>query len=147
MNTDSAVTPLCLPGLLSLSSSQSFTSLLADGCTTRTIRFDLEPLSSIECYQFPPFCLCNSFWVFLLLIFLFWVSILMLSSPLPPPPPLVLLILATCPVHCPLMHRTLSIISFTPVLDLITSFRILSLFVMFNNDHSMLRWVTASFFS
>ena len=27
---------------------------------------------------------------------------------------LVLLILATCPAHCPLMHRTLSIISFTP---------------------------------
>ena len=60
---------------------------------------------------------------------------------------LVLLILATCPAHCPHMHRTLFIISFTPVLDLIISFRILFLFVMFNNDLSMLRWATASCFS
>ena len=47
---------------------------------------------------------------------------------------LVLLILATCPARYPLMHRTLPIISFTPVLHLIISFRILSLFVMFNNN-------------
>ena len=60
---------------------------------------------------------------------------------------LVLLILATCPAHCPLMHRTLSVISFTPVLHLIISFRILSLFVMFNNNPTILRWATASFLS
>ena len=59
----------------------------------------------------------------------------------------MLLILARCPAHCPLMHRTVSIISFTPVLHFIISSRILSLFVMFNNNISMLHWVTASFFS
>ena len=68
-------------------------------------------------------------WVSLLLGFLLWGvhSDVILAH-------LVLLILATCPVHCPLMHHTLSIISFTPVLHLIISFRILSLFVMFNNN-------------
>ena len=35
---------------------------------------------------------------------------------------LVLLILATCPAHCPLLHRTLSIIFVTQVLHLIISF-------------------------
>ena len=57
---------------------------------------------------------------------------------------LVQLILATCPAHCLLMHRTLSVISFTLVLDLFILFRILSLFVMFNN-RSMLCWAPASF--
>ena len=58
---------------------------------------------------------------------------------------LVLLILAACPAHCPPMHRTLSIIYFNLVLHLIVSFRILSHFVMSNNNLSMLRWATASF--
>ena len=60
-------------------------------------------------------------------------------------PPGVAHILAICPAHCPLMHCTLSIISTTFVLNLITSFWILSLFVMFSNDLSMLRWATAIF--
>ena len=60
---------------------------------------------------------------------------------------LVFFILATCPAHCPFMHFTFSIISITPVFDLIISFLILSLLVMFNNDLSMLRWATASFLS
>ena len=60
---------------------------------------------------------------------------------------LVLLILAACPAHCPFMHYSLSIVSLTPVLHLTISFRILSLFVMFSNNLSMLRWATASFFS
>ena len=58
---------------------------------------------------------------------------------------LMLLTLATCPAHCPLMHRTLSITSFIPVLHLIISFRIFSLFMMFNNNLSTLRCATASF--
>ena len=60
---------------------------------------------------------------------------------------LVFFILATCPAHCPFMHFTFSIISITPVFDLIISFLILSLLVMFNNVLSMLRWATASFLS
>ena len=60
---------------------------------------------------------------------------------------LVLLVLTICSAHCPLMHCTLPIISTTFVFDLITSFRILSLFVMFSNGLSMLRWATAIFFS
>ena len=40
---------------------------------------------------------------------------------------LVFFILATCPAHCPFMHFTFSIISITPVFDLIISFLILSL--------------------
>ena len=60
---------------------------------------------------------------------------------------LVFFILATCPAHCSFMHFTFSIISITPVFDLIISFLILSLLVMFNNDLSMLRWATASFLS
>ena len=59
---------------------------------------------------------------------------------------LVLLVLATCPAHCPLMHCTPSIISCTPVLDLINSFRTSCLFVMCNNDLSMPGWATTSFF-
>ena len=60
---------------------------------------------------------------------------------------LVLFILATCPAHCPFMPCTFSVISVTPVVDLIISFLILSLFVTFNNDLFMLRWATASFLS
>ena len=59
----------------------------------------------------------------------------------------VLFILATCPAHCPFMHCTFPIISFTTVLDLIIPFRILSFFMMFNNNLSMLRWAPARFFS
>ena len=51
----------------------------------------------------------------------------------------------SCPL--PFVHRTLSIISFTPVLDHIISFRILSLCMMLNNNLAVLRWTTASFFS
>ena len=49
--------------------------------TTRAMHFDFEPLSSIDCCQLPRCCLSISFWVSLLLIFLLWVSILMLSGP------------------------------------------------------------------
>ena len=38
---------------------------------------------------------------------------------------LVFFILATCPAHCPFMHFTFSIISITPVFDLIISFLIM----------------------
>ena len=49
-------------------------------------------------------------------------------------------------MSCPLSsHAPHSIISFTPVLHLIISFRILSLFVIFNNNLSLLCWATASF--
>ena len=98
-------------------------------------------ISAIDCYQLPRCCLSISFCVFVLLVYLLWVSILMLSWP------------AWCfsfwlhVLPTVLMHRTLSIIFFTPVLHLIISFRILSLFVMFNNNLSMRRWATASFFS
>ena len=84
----------------------------------------------------------SSFWVFLLVVFHLWVShsdVIFAH--------LVFFILATCPAHCPFMHFTFSIISITPVFDLIISFLILSLLVMFNNDLSMLRWATASFLS
>ena len=51
-------------------------------------------------------------------------------------------------MSCPLSsHAQHSITSFTSVLDLIISFRILSFFVMFNNNLDILRWATASFFS
>ena len=105
--------------------------------------FDFELPSSIDCYQLPRCYLSISFWVSLSLIRFTSPGVysdIMLAH-------LVLSILATSSAHCPLMHRTLSIISFTSVLDLTISFRILSLFVMFNNNLSMLRWATANFFS
>ena len=46
--------------------------------TTHAMHFDLEPLSSVDCYQFPQCCLSISVWVFLLRVFLLRV--------LPPPP-------------------------------------------------------------
>ena len=109
---------------------------------TPAMHFDLQPLSSIDCYQLPGWCLSISFWITLLLVFLLWVFILILSWP-------------TCVAHsvymsclCPVLSCTaLTIISFTPVLHLIISFWILSLFVMFNNNLSMLRRVSASVFS
>ena len=49
-------------------------------------------------------------------------------------------------MSCPLSsHAPHSVVFFTPVLDLITSFQILSLFVMCNNNLSTLCWATASF--
>ena len=50
----------------------------------------------------------------------------------------------SCPLSSHALH-SLPNISFTIVLDLITSSRIMSLFVMFNNDLFMPRWATASF--
>ena len=49
--------------------------------TTHAMHFDFEPPSSIDCYQLPRCCLSISFWVSLLLVFLLWVSSLMLSWP------------------------------------------------------------------
>ena len=74
-------------------------------------------------------------------------------------------ILATYPTHCPSRALHSLLCPFTPVLvinqsnfysanipgearlsgDLIASFWIMSLFLMFNNDLSMLRWANASF--
>ena len=51
----------------------------------------------------------------------------------------------SCPLFSHALHSLYYI--FHHCLDLITSFRILSFFVMFDNNISMLRWATASFFS
>ena len=66
----------------SLSSSQPFMLLLADGLhISHPMYFDLESRSSIDCYHLSRCCLSISFWVSLLLVFLLWVSIRMLSWP------------------------------------------------------------------
>ena len=49
--------------------------------TSRAMHFHFEPLSAIDCHQLPRCCLSISFWVSRLLVFLLWVSILMLSWP------------------------------------------------------------------
>ena len=49
--------------------------------TTRAMHPDFVSPSAIDCYQVPPCCFFISFSVSLLLVFLLWVSILMLSWP------------------------------------------------------------------
>ena len=74
----------------------------------------------------------------ILLFSLLWVSIQIYLGP----PGVAPSGYMSCPLSSHVLH---SIVSFTYIWDLITSFRILYLFVMFNNDLSMFRWATASF--
>ena len=52
----------------------------------------------------------------------------------------VLLIQATCPAHCPLIHRTFSVISLTPNLDLIivAGSDLVSIEVLFSQEQTTL---------
>ena len=99
--------------------------------TTCAMHFDPGPFSSIDCQRLPRCHLSISFWVFLLVVFHLWVSTLMLFSPTWCSS-FWLHVLPTV-LSCTSLFLLLSI---TPVFDLIISFLILSLLVMFNNDLS-----------
>lgn len=60
---------------------------------------------------------------------------------------MMLLIQARYFAHCPLIFLTISMMFFTSVLDIMTSFLTVSLLVMFSMAPSMLFWATASFLS
>ena len=85
--------------------------------TTCAMHFDPGPFSSIDCQRLPRCHLSISFWVLPLSRFpsLGVHSDVIFAH-------LVFFILATCPAHCPFMHFTFSIISITPVFDLIISY-------------------------
>ena len=101
--------------------------------TTHAMHFDFGPLLSIDCYQHPQCCLSTFLCVSPLLVFLLWMSILILSWPT-----------WCCSFYLHVLPAVLSCTAFallylSPSFTSYYSFRILSPFLMFNSNLSMLR--------